>query len=183
MAVAANKNCITHAIAFHREQAQFSQSNKQKVRAIMFLGHWLGDIHQPLHVSFASDLGGNKTSVSSEDGKCTNMHWLWDGCLLERQVPKGEQPYATLLSHLKVLQKKSSQTPAKGNEIDWANETFAITVSPKIQYCQQTANGCQPVTALPIRLTDSYQAHFGPILNQQILKAATRLANELNTIL
>src|SRR4030095_16611603 len=32
--------------------------------ALKFLGHWVGDIHQPLHVSFEDDRGGNNITVS-----------------------------------------------------------------------------------------------------------------------
>jgi hypothetical protein len=31
----------------------------QKLASLKFLGHWVGDIHQPLHVSFEDDWGGS----------------------------------------------------------------------------------------------------------------------------
>jgi hypothetical protein len=43
-----------------------------KLASLKFLGHWVGDIHQPLHVSFEDDRGGNSISVS---GECSgNVH-------------------------------------------------------------------------------------------------------------
>jgi len=36
-----------------------SERPRDKLIALKFLGHWVGDIHQPLHVSFEDDRGGN----------------------------------------------------------------------------------------------------------------------------
>jgi S1/P1 Nuclease len=49
-----------------------------KIRLIVLksVGHWVGDIHQPLHVSFVDDRGGNNIRVS---GQCAgNLHATWD---------------------------------------------------------------------------------------------------------
>ena len=51
--------------------------------ALEFLGHWVGDIHQPLHVSFEEDRGGNDIKVS---GCAKNLHAVWDKCLVEYAV-------------------------------------------------------------------------------------------------
>src|SRR3954468_10699019 len=37
-----------------------------KLAALKFLGHWVGDLHQPLHVSFEDDRGGNEITVHGE---------------------------------------------------------------------------------------------------------------------
>src|SRR5215212_6422260 len=55
-----------------------------KLVALKFLGHWVGDLHQPLHVSFEDDRGGNKIQIS---GQCPrNLHSAWDTCLLQRAI-------------------------------------------------------------------------------------------------
>ena len=56
-----------------------TSSQKQKLLALKYLGHWVGDVHQPLHVSFKDDRGGNQINVN---GECTsNLHgiraWFW----------------------------------------------------------------------------------------------------------
>jgi hypothetical protein len=33
--------------------------DEAKLEALKFLGHWVGDVHQPLHVSLEDDRGGN----------------------------------------------------------------------------------------------------------------------------
>ena len=43
----------------------------------------IGDIHQPLHVSFADDRGGN---FIREAGPCVNsLHTVWDTCIIEKK--------------------------------------------------------------------------------------------------
>src|SRR5262245_45147476 len=55
-----------------------------RLMALKFLGHFTGDIHQPLHMSFEGDLGGNQVNVS---GLCSrNLHSAWDTCLVGKAV-------------------------------------------------------------------------------------------------
>ncbi len=55
--------------------------------ALSFPGNWLGDLHQPLHISYADDLGGNDIPVSAAAG-CKELHAVCDQCIPEdlRQV-------------------------------------------------------------------------------------------------
>lgn len=41
--------------------------------ALKSLGHWVGDIHQPLHVSFEDDRGGNNIRVSGAGKSARSM--------------------------------------------------------------------------------------------------------------
>ena len=55
-----------------------------KLAALKFLGHWVGDLHQPLHVSFEDDRGGNEIAVH---GECSGkLHGAWDTCLVLKTV-------------------------------------------------------------------------------------------------
>jgi hypothetical protein len=52
-----------------------SERRRDKLIALKFLGHWVGDIHRPLHVSFEDDRGGNNITMS---GECSGkMHAAW----------------------------------------------------------------------------------------------------------
>src|SRR6202012_5919084 len=57
-------------------------SSSDRATALKYIIHFLGDIHQPMHVSRAEDKGGNTIQVQY-DGKGTNLHSLWDTRLLE----------------------------------------------------------------------------------------------------
>ena len=58
------QECVLSAIQV--ELAYLSSSSADdaaKLAALKFLGHWVGDVHQPLHVSFEDDRGGNNIAV------------------------------------------------------------------------------------------------------------------------
>lgn len=65
------------------------RSREAPVFTLMALSHWIGDIHQPLHISFADGRGGNGIDVKLR-GKCgtlgdrpDNLHAVWGKCLLQ----------------------------------------------------------------------------------------------------
>ena len=64
--------CVLSAI-LNDSKVLASKSEKPADRliALKFLGHWVGDIHQPLHVSFEDDRGGNQITVH---GDCRGSH-------------------------------------------------------------------------------------------------------------
>lgn len=67
---AADGQCILEGI--RRDFAilkDTTKSRSDRVFALMAIGHWVGDIHQPLHISFADDKGGNYIDAKV-DGKC-----------------------------------------------------------------------------------------------------------------
>jgi hypothetical protein len=70
--------------------ASSDATDEEKLEALKFLGHWVGDIHQPLHVSFEDDRGGN--SVSAQGSSCDNLHAVWDRCIVEERL--GMHPVA-----------------------------------------------------------------------------------------
>lgn len=49
-------------------------------QALMFLAHFVGDVHQPLHVGFTSDAGGNSITVYWYTVK-TNLHSVSENIL------------------------------------------------------------------------------------------------------
>src|SRR5713101_7380843 len=67
-----------------------SASQAQKLASLKFIGHWVGDIHQPLHVSFEDDRGGNNVMVTGECGP--NLHSAWDMGLLPSRSLAELQP-------------------------------------------------------------------------------------------
>ncbi|KAK1218372.1 hypothetical protein PQX77_018934 [Marasmius sp. AFHP31] len=52
--------------------------------ALKFLVHFLGDLHMPLHLT-GRDRGGNSIKVLF-DGRQTNLHSLWDGLLIAKNL-------------------------------------------------------------------------------------------------
>ena len=59
-------------------------TKEEKAEALKFIVHFVGDAHQPMHVSRKEDKGGNAIQVQF-DGKGTNLHSLWDSGLINKQ--------------------------------------------------------------------------------------------------
>ncbi|GLX78935.1 hypothetical protein tinsulaeT_22750 [Thalassotalea insulae] len=183
------KDCLTQAISYHQQQLIKAQDKYEKVAALMFLSHWLGDIHQPLHVSFASDLGGNKNKVIPAVGRCGNLHWYWDECLLyPLNKPEENFDYSTFKHSLyRGLKTALSTAPVKqwrhSTIIDWANESLTIVRSDALQYCHNSGEVCQSNQDQTIKLTNDYHLKYQALLKQRMMQAAVRLSEVLNNSL
>nr|WP_130212388.1 S1/P1 nuclease [Bradyrhizobium genosp. SA-3] len=102
--------------------------------ALKFLGHWVGDIHQPLHVSFADDKGGNGIDVS---GLCSGvLHATWDTCLVMKAVGKDVDAAASDLI--------DTLTPAmKGNGSNPSPATGPMNPSPSPKPSRRITAPCK----------------------------------------
>jgi hypothetical protein len=209
-----NASCIFDGI--ERDLATLknvSAPKEDRVAALMAIGHWFGDIHQPLHISFADDRGGNWIDVKLT-GKCgrssyrvENLHGMWDNCLLEAGLfervrnradfkktwSKNTITYRgvdTLLAQTSLTQEKAFVV---GEPWEWAQESYAITLTPNVRYCVMIGGTCQyspTVVTLPnkkskhlLPLDQNYLAAFERIAEERVKKAGFRLAHELNRAL
>jgi hypothetical protein len=88
---AAGAGCAVTAIAVQVETLRHSAGDEARQNSLRFLMHFVGDLHQPLHVSFKKDRGGGRIEGKFL-GKQTNMHSVWDGGLLhEERDPRGSK--------------------------------------------------------------------------------------------
>src|SRR5262245_53261668 len=55
----------------------------ERVQALKWLAHLLGDLHQPLHVGRGDDRGGNETVVLWFN-EPSNLHSVWDSRIIEQ---------------------------------------------------------------------------------------------------
>jgi len=110
--------CVVSAIDTMAKRLE--QTPGSDWQALAFLGHFMGDIHQPMHVSYADDRGGNRTRIYFEGDK-TNLHYLWDREVagLTGTLSKN----LTLIGSFdSVLAKNVPEAP-----LGWANESYAMT--------------------------------------------------------
>jgi hypothetical protein len=59
-------------------------SSEERQVAMKFLLHLMGDIHQPLHVGFRSDNGGNRIVLDHPDSH--SLHTVWDTWIIDRYM-------------------------------------------------------------------------------------------------
>jgi len=175
---ACKKDCIGQAVGIHQQQLVTEAQPWKQAQALMFLGHWLGDIHQPLHISYASDWGGNKIKITKNSNtRCETLHWYWDDCVLSRQN-RSYQQWMQLLTPVTSAQKV--QPWQSNSPWSWANESYQIVTSPAFKYCKQHNDQCKSPRGNKITLPKGYQTTFTPVINQRMVLAAKRLANVLS---
>ncbi len=173
-----SKDCLPQAILAHQTiLSQHDEKNRwRQAQALLFLGHWLGDLHQPLHISFADDQGGNKIKFSHLGTKCKNLHWYWDECILY----KGKQSKAKWLTLLQAKWSQSSQPTWQKNQVwIWANESFQIVRKSSFNYCQINTQGSCQKPKTDIKLPANYLTRNQSVMEQRLLQAAQRLAKML----
>jgi len=156
-----------------------SASQAQKLASLKFLGHWVGDIHQPLHVSFEDDRGGNGILVTGECG-ASNLHSAWDTCLVLKAVGENVNEAATELMKTITPARIASWTHSEPK--DWANESFAIAEQAQTKYCIRQGTSCdQP--AGKVTIDAAYVVANAPVIREQLQKASVRLAHLLDASL
>ncbi|SPT20612.1 unnamed protein product [Triticum aestivum] len=74
--------CVAGAVAnFTSQLMHYKQGSADRkynlTEALLFLSHFMGDIHQPMHVGFTSDMGGNSVNLRWFKHK-SNLHHVWD---------------------------------------------------------------------------------------------------------
>ena len=155
-----------------------SASQAQKLASLKFLGHWVEDIHQPLHVSFEDDRGGNSILVSGLCG--SNLHSAWDTCLVLKAVGEDVGEAATEL--LKTITPARIESWTHSAPMDWANESFAIAEQARTEYCIRQGASCDHPSG-KVKIDAAHVAVNTPIVREQLQKAGVRLAHLLDAAL
>jgi len=164
-------NCIAtgiqKALTYLSLPAGSGREKARRAAALRFLGHFVGDLHQPLHIGNASDWGGNKITVQWR-GEETNLHALWDYGMLESIDIKYPDSIGFLLS--------IEKTDTNKRIIDWFNESLSLARS------NAYSNAKGNIVASGDSLGSAYLERNKPILIAQLVLASERLAMLLNKI-
>jgi hypothetical protein len=153
-------------------------SQARKLASLKFLGHWVGDIHQPLHVSFEDDRGGKSILVT---GVCdSNLHSAWDTCLVLKAVGEDVGEAATEL--MKTITPAKIESWTHSDPKDWANESFIIAEQAQTKYCIRQGASCDHPSG-KVKIDAAYAAANTPIVREQLQKSGVRLAHLLDAAL
>jgi len=138
-------------------------SSKQEAEHLKMIVHLIGDIHQPLHVGFGTDQGGNQVKLTWF-GTNSNLHRVWDsdmidGSKLSYTELANAWPKADA-TRIKTLQQASVRDMAK-EAMTFRKQVYAYG-DGKLGY-------------------DYNYQNFNTVL-EQIQKAGIRLAGVLNQI-
>lgn len=136
---------------------------KQEAEHLKMVVHLIGDIHQPLHVGFGTDNGGNAVKVTWF-GSSSNLHRVWDS----EMIDGSNLSYTELATALAKPNAGKIKALQSATIRDMANE--AMTFRTQIY---AYGNG---------KLGYDYNyRNFNTVLDQ-IQKAGVRLAGVLNQI-
>lgn len=138
---------------------------KDKVFFLKMLVHFMGDLHQPLHIGLAEDKGGNTFQVQWFK-KGTNLHHVWDEDMIEFY----NMSYTELAKNTDKLTKEQIKQIQKGTVLDWMYDSRAL--------CKDIyAN-----TKIGEKLGYRYMYDYMDALRFQLQKGGIRLAVLLNQI-
>ena len=135
-------------------------SHDEIKRRILILFHLIGDLHQPLHIGYPSDKGGNMVQLNFMGAHGTNLHATWDSGIIEYK--------ATSLSDVLNSKKYTSEEVAAMQKIDiigWAKQSRSF-----LNEAYSVKNN---------KADDAYIDAVYPIIKNQLLDAGIRLAGIL----
>ncbi|XP_058079565.1 endonuclease 4-like [Magnolia sinica] len=149
--------------------------------SLMFLSHIVGDIHQPLHVGFRADFGGNTIRVHGYQ-KMTNLHKVWDDNIIQTAM---SDFYGNDLNRMmESIQRNLTE--------EWMDEIHEWeTCGPKSVACpdkyasESVRLACDYAyknVTNNSTLGDEYFLSRLPIVQKRIAQAGVRLASVLNRI-
>ena len=142
-----------------------NSSEEDKSFHLKMLVHFVGDLHQPMHIGQKEDKGGNAIQVEWF-GKGTNLHAVWDTKMIENW----NMSYLELADNAKEVSKKQIAAIEAGTLIEWVDEIHELT--KKIYKSAAVGEN--------LRYRYSYD-HFD-IVRDQLQIGGIRLAKILNDI-
>lgn len=173
----ANGNCVAKQV--ERDVALLKDRDvplRERIQALAFLIHFVGDLHMPLHAGDRDDLGGNRlfAAYGAYSAPRLNLHSIWDGWLAERAI-------STPPSLVRAYPAAERAEVAAGSVEDWSRESWQV--SRDIAYA--SALGGDPCGPTPERamLSNEIIAELVAPARLQIERGGLRLARLLDETL
>ena len=172
------QDCVVDKVEeFASELRDPATSPAERLLALKYLLHFVGDLHQPLHASDNHDRGGNCVPVALGGTRTTNLHAWWDTGVVQLL---GTDP-AAVAAQLSAQITSVERTQWDGGDPRaWAQEAYLVAKTSA--YALNTPPGCG-FQAAPIGLPDAYVANAKAAAALQLERAGVRLAKLLNTTL
>lgn len=157
----AGGSCVVSAIDRQVAVLASKAPDEQRLKALKYVVHFVGDVHQPLHAGYADDRGGNSYQLQAF-GRSTNLHGLWDSGLIVNW-PGG-------LPSVRAAMEAEALVDVKLNTAAWAEESCRTVA----------ADGFYPSAH---KLQSEYATAWSGTLAQRLAAAGQRLAAVLNSAL
>ncbi len=142
-----------------------NSTKADKAFYLKLLVHFVGDLHQPMHVGHAEDKGGNDIQVQWF-GKGSNLHRVWDSNMIDDYG----MSYTEIANNLSVLSKNEIKEVQSGDLLDWVEESqkLAAVVYSSVEKGE--------------KLSYRYSYDYLGVVEDQLQKGGLRLAKVLNDL-
>lgn len=140
-----------------------TQANKSFY--LKLLVHFIGDLHQPMHLGLAEDKGGNNFQVQWF-GRGSNMHRVWDSGLIDNFG----MSYTEMAKNMPSLSQVQKKYIMNSSLTDWVKEIRKHTID-----IYGSAKSGE-------KLGYEYAYQYNDLVLAQLQKAGLRLAATLNQI-
>lgn len=160
--------CVSNQVSRNaRLLADKTLPARERLQALAFLVHFVGDLHQPLHAGDHGDLGGNKVGTNyGIAGGRANVHAIWDGYLAERAITTPPpDPLADI---------SDRAAAAAGTVEDWSRENWEVARDHV--YTPLLGDPCAPTPTDRVTMTDPMIEAAIPVLRRQVARGGLRLA-------
>ena len=170
-------DCVVDKITqFATELEAPGTDAEERLFALKFLLHFVGDMHQPLHAADNKDAGGNSVKVmvdGFEHKTRDELHGFWDTQFVDAL---GRPPAALAKQLLAQITPAQEGEWRKGTPDDWAMEAFNIAFTD--------AYGDPPLSKDTLQHLDAaYVKRAEADVALQLSRAGVRLALVLNRAL
>jgi S1/P1 Nuclease len=146
----------------------------ERLLALQFLLHFVGDMHQPLHSSDSNDRGGNDETVSATGIASGKLHAYWDTAFVNKLGTDQNKVASALIAKITSAEIAQWQqlTPR-----DWSLEAFDLA--------RTDAYGKLPTPESngKYKLPATYVTNATSVVALQLSRAGVRLAKVLNDAL
>lgn len=169
-------DCIPVAVArfatYLTSQPRGARERERRLWALKFLGHFVGDLHQPLHAGERGNAGGNDINVRWF-GSSRKLHAVWD-----REIPRraGLWNRAVGQQLAAAIQPAEARTWEDFEVVRWSADAYRLAYEFAYRYSQDG-----PRVAQGDSLGEEYFERAAPVVREQILKAGVRLAHLINS--
>ncbi len=174
-------NCITAQI--ERDRAVLANRGlpaAQRLAAMAFLAHFVGDIHMPLHAADNNDRGGNDVIASWPGHPEGNLHQMWDTTMAETAIASA--PGSGRGALVRAYAPAEKARLGGGGVAEWAQESWVLAKG--FVYPQAFGGDvCQPHAAGPVQISQGQINAGAVVARKRLVQAGLRLARVLDEAL
>ncbi|MCM8558177.1 S1/P1 nuclease [Sphingomicrobium sediminis] len=177
----ANGNCVAAQIERHaRLLADIDLPMHERIEALAFLTHFVGDLHQPMHAGDMADRGGNDVPANYGllKGRRLNLHAIFDGYLAERAFTTSPGGARGLVS---TYDRATLEAYKGGDVVQWSREMWIVSKDYAYPLLLDTIPCDTEVTRKT--LTEEDVQVLIPIMREAAVKGGMRLARLLDDAL